>query len=40
MSLKNGQDVAPGEAVYVADGGYLPHAIVWPKPVTYMEVCE
>ena len=30
----------PDDSVYVIDGGYLLHAVVWPKPATYQDVCN
>ena len=30
----------PDDAIFVIDGGYLLHAVVWPKRSTYQAACE
>ena len=34
------QKAIPDASIFVLDGGHLLHAVVWPKPATYQEVCE
>ena len=34
------QNTIPDDAIFVIDGGYLLHAVVWPKRSTYQAVCE
>ena len=34
------QKAIPDASIFALDGGHLLHAVVWPKPATYQEVCE
>ena len=34
------QKAIPDASIFVLDGGHLLHAVVWPIPATYQEVCE
>ena len=39
-SLIDCENTIPDDAIFVIDGGYLLHAVVWPKRSTYQAVCE
>ena len=39
-SLIDCQNTIPDDAIFVIDGGYLLHAVIWPKRPTYQVVCE
>ena len=38
MSLIDCQNTLPDDAIFVIDGGYLLHDVVWPKRSTYQVV--
>ena len=39
-SLINCRNTIPDDAIFAIEGGYLLHAVVWPKRATYQAVCE
>ena len=38
--LSDPEVTLPHEALYVVDGGYLLHTVIWPKPATYQMVYD
>ena len=39
-SLVSSQDTLPTNVHFVIDGGHLLQSVVWPKPATYLNICE
>ena len=39
-SLVSSQNTLPTNAHFVIDGGHLLQSVVWPKPATYLNICE